>query len=221
MSRDFNHPNYPAIEEPPSDSEKHKEDQLGAYLSNVPTDEHPFFGTTGVVDTINHARRVANSLNEKELTGKTKDKAIEDIAKAARKTRIPYDFLLFLCDWEKDITSRSDAGDAEGIAKKVTNMIPELRNTLGRDPFAAEIFAGYITGSASKVKTIIENAEKKPDEEAKPLGTKKDNIIMIKNRNNKEKKRTNYELYEFFKRRINVGQNSFNDYVKENAYENT
>jgi len=217
MSKDFNNINYPSFEKDPT-SEGHNEDGNDTMLTNATNDEHPFFSPNGMKALINSSRNKSNSFNEKELTGDINKKVIEGMITAARKTKIPMDILIFAMDWQKDMSTRSDGSDAETIAKKMLNSIPQLRSTLGRDPMMAEIFAGFILGDASKVKTLQENATSKPDEEVTAMGTSKDNILMVKNRNGKEKKRTNREMYDYFFKRIADGNNTFKSYITDKPY---
>jgi hypothetical protein len=218
MSGDFNNINYPSMEGDAKD-ESHREGGGSVMLTNAKDDEHPLFSPNGMLGLINSSRNMSNSIKEKELTGEIKMDVIKGIIDAARKTKIPVDILTFAMDWEKDMTSRSDGKDAETIAKKILNNIPQLRSSLGRDPMISEIFASFVLGSTSKVKELATNAESKPDEEVKPLGTKKDNILMMKNRNGKEKKRTNREMYDYFFKRVTDGRNTFKAYVTEKPYE--
>lgn len=219
MSSDFNNIKYPYMEETPKNDEAHKE---GGYaktvLSNAQNEYHPFFSPQGMKELINSSRNMANSSKEKELSGDIKEDVIKGIAAAARKTKLPMDILIFAMDWEKDMTSRSDGSGAEDIAKKLLNSVPQLRSSLGRDPMVSEIFAGFVLGSASKVKELFEKAESKPDEEAQSVGSSKDDILMNKNRNGKDAKRTNREVYDFFRRRMSNGNVTFKEYVTEKPY---
>ena len=91
--------------------------------------------------------------------------------------------------------------DAQGIADQIRGYVPELRNSLGRDPMNAELFMAYTLNGASKVKSILEKSESAPEEEAQPPGTQKDNIVIEKVRGEKTQKRTNRELYDYFYKR--------------------
>lgn len=206
------------MEKDPGEVEGHKEDGNGAMLTNAVDDEHPYFSSKGMKELINTSRNMANSIKEKELTGDIKKEVIEGLVEAARKTKLPVDMLIFAMDWEKDMTSRTDGKDAEGFAKKILNNIPQLRSSLGRDPMISEIFAGFVLGSASKVKELLENSEKKPDEEVTSFGTKKDDVLTMKNRNGKEVKRTNREMYDWFRKRVADGNNTYKEYITEKPY---
>ncbi len=199
MALDFNDPAYPKFKLNQGE-ENHEEPVDQGLKTNVTGMEHPYFSANGVIGVINTARNLSNS-KEKELSGKIPDKVFEDISEAARKTKVPYDLLLFACDWEKEMTSRSSAGDAEGIARKIVGYVPELRNTLSRDPMNAELFMAFTLQSASKVKTILEKSINQPEEEAKSVGTKKDDIILEKLRGQKTQKRNNREVYDYFYKR--------------------
>lgn len=214
MSLDFNNPQYPNVESKDTEAEKHLESDSQAYLSNVENAEHPFFSSSGILNTINTQKSIANSKDDKELTGKIPDKVIEDIAKAAKSTKCPMTLLLFVCDWEKKITDRKDASDAAGFAKKLLTNINELRSSLKRDPMIGEIFASHILGSVNKVKELYDKSTKEPDKEVEGISGTNANTVMMKNRNDKEKKRTNLEAYDFFLKRITNGRNTIKEYVK-------
>jgi hypothetical protein len=201
MSKDFNNINFPYMADPDKSMEEgHGEPADESYMSNIVGAQHPLFSSNGVIQLINMTRNFANT-KEKELSGEVKDKVIYDIVQAARRTKCPFEILLFACDWEKDMTSRSDAGDAQGIAKKLVSYVSDLRQSLGRDPLQAEVFAAHALKDASKVKQIYDKAQQSPDDEAQPPGTDKDDIVAKKLRNKEEKPRTNRELYDFFYKR--------------------
>jgi hypothetical protein len=199
MAIDINDPKYPQINYG-TDEEAHEESIDESMKSNVIGHEHPFFTANGVIATINSARNMSNT-KEQLLSGKIPQKVFEDISDAARKTKVPYDLLLFACDWENDMTSRSDASDASGIAQKIISYVPELRNSLGRDPMNAELFMAHCVNGASQVKTILDNSVNKPEDEAQSAGTKKDDLVLNKKRGEKTQKRTNRELYDYFYKR--------------------
>lgn len=204
MAKDRNDPQYPLIEDPDkalSDSEGHMEPPDDSMKTNVVDYEHPYFTSNGMIQMINFARKFANT-KEKELSGEIPYQVFLDIADAARKTKVPYDLLVFACDWMQAMTARSGASDATGIAQKMISFVPELRSSLGRDPMFGEVFAAFATGSASKVKQMLDDAINKPEEEAQPPGTQKDDIVINKTRAKKTQKRTNRELYDFFYRRM-------------------
>lgn len=213
MSNDFNNQKYPYYEKEPTD-EGHQEPFGGTtVLSNVVGATHPLFSSDGLIDIINKGRNLANAFEEKPISGEVKEKIFEDVILAAKKTKIPVDLLLLMVDYEKEVTSRSDASDAEKIAKKALQYVPQLRDTLGRDPWYSEIFAAAVLEGADKVKKIFDDAMKKPDEEAKPPGSKYDNILLKKKENDKPINRTNKELYNYFFKRLPVGRKSFNTYI--------
>lgn len=213
-SLDLNNILYPYVESEPT-GEGHAEPFATAYLSNEENAEHPLFSPKGLMQNINAARNAANSFSskDKELSGEIKMKVIEDVMKTAIKVKCPVDLLMFVMDFEKKMTDRSDGSDAENIAKKLLNNVESLRSTLGRDPQTAEMFASYVLGSASKVKEIFDKSQSNPDDEVKTLGTQFDDVLLKKNRNNKETQRTYRELYQFFWKRIPTGRNTFNPYV--------
>lgn len=214
MSRDFNSTQYPFSDSSSAEEENHQEGDSEAYLSNVENEEHPLFSSSGIMNTINDQKRLANSKTDEELTGKIPDKVIEDIMKAAKTAKCPVTLLLFVCDWEKKMTSRTDASDASGFAKKLLTNINELRGSLGRDPMIGEIFASHILGSSGKVKELYDKSINEPDKEVEGISGKNANVILMKNRNDKEKKRTNLEAYDFFLKRIISGRNTIKNFVK-------
>ena len=197
--------------------EGHAEPADESFKTHVVNLGHPLFSSTGIIDLINSARNFTNT-SEKELSGEVKLKVIVDMMKAARETKVPYELLLFACDWDKDMTSRSDAGDAKGIAQKMLQMIPQLRQSLGRDPLHAEVFAAHALKSAAKVKQIYDKSVNQPDEEAQAPGTDKDNIVQKKLRNAKEVVRTNRELYDYFFRRVVTGKVLFKQMLGKDKY---
>lgn len=203
--RDITDLMYPFVEPAGGDIEAHLEPSDQGVKSNVVDYDHPMFSSTGMINMINLARSLANS-DEKPLSGEIPAKVFEDLATAARKTKFPYDLLVFVCDWEKDMTTRSDASDAEGFAKKMLQSLPQLRSALGRDPLNAELFAAHVLGSAQKVKQIYEDNVNKPEEEVKSPGSSKDDVLINKKRGTKTQKRTNRELYDFFYKRVPVGK---------------
>lgn len=217
MAQDFNDPNYPKIKLG-DDEEGHEESCDGSMKSNVKDHEHPYFTANGVISVINTARNLSNT-KEKELSGKIPQKVFEDISEAARQTKVPYDLLLFACDWKKDMTSRSDGGDARGIANQIRGYIPQLRNSLGRDPMNAEVFMAFTLNGAGKVKSILEKAEQKPEEEAQSPGTDKDDLVIEKKRGEKTQKRTNRELYDYFYKRCGfAGKVAYHEDLGKDKY---
>lgn len=213
-SLDINNPTYPYIESDPT-SEGHAEPFATAFLSNEENASHPLFSPQGLLQNLNYSRNAANSFSnkDKELTGEIPIKVIQDVMKTAVKVKCPVDLLLFAMDFEKKMTERTDGSGSEDIAKKILNNVNSLRSTFGRDPQTAEMFASYVLGSAAKVKEIFDKAQSNPDDEVKTLGTQYDDVLLKKNRNNKEATRTYSELYQFFWKRIPAGRNTFNPYV--------
>lgn len=199
MALDSNDPKYPTLVIRQG-KEAHDEPVNQSIATNVVDYEHPYFTANGAMSIINTARGLANTA-EKMLSGKIPDKVFEDISEAARKTKIPYDVLLFAVDWENDLTARSSATDATGIAQKILGYLPELRSSLGRDPMNSELFMAHCVQGAAKVKTILDNSTKKPETVAKSVGTTKDALILKKKRGSKTQPRTNLEVYDFFYKR--------------------
>lgn len=218
MAIDKNLINYPTFltsnEDP---GEAHSEEVDESLKTNVKDYEHPFFTSNGMIQTINWTRSLANS-DEDPLSGEIKEDVFKDISEASRKTKVPFEFLMMICDWEQDVTDRSSASDAMGFAEQIRQAVGELRSTLGRDPLGAEVFAAHVLGSASKVKQILELAESAPEEEAKNPGSKKDSILVNKKRGTKTQKRTNREVYDFFRKRTPLGSVFFMDELGKDKY---
>lgn len=203
MSTDFNNPNFGVNIQTASSDEAHAEEDEGI-KSNIKNPYHPLFSSEGVIGMINRCRNLSNG-TEKELSGTIPDKVFQDISNAVRTTQVPYHILLFCCDWRNDLTSRSGASDASGIAKEIIGYVNDLRSSLGRDPTQGEVFMAFAIKSGSKVKSIQEKAEKNPDDKVTSIGTQKDKNIIKKYRNSKEVDRTYSELMDFFTKRFPNG----------------
>ena len=188
----------------------------GSYKTNVKDGGHPIWSSEGLIYSINYCRKWGNS-KEQELNGEIPNNVFESLAKSELQTKFPADLTAFMMDWENDITS--GGGDAQSTAMKGIAYVNQLRSIFGRDPMHGEILCAHAFNSASIVKQIYDLAEKQPEEEAKELGGgKKQNIIYKKLRNDKEVKRNNREVYDFFWRRMvngkmsmkmNLGNNKF------------
>ncbi|QIG65728.1 hypothetical protein phiOC_p063 [Ochrobactrum phage vB_OspM_OC] len=202
MSTDFNDPNF-GVNIQPQEGEGHFEEDEGI-KSNVKDYEHPLFSSNGAIKLVNRCRALSNG-TEKELSGEIPDKVFQDISKAARSTQVPYYLLLFCCDWEKDLTSRSDGTDSTDIAKKIVGYVNDLRNSLGRDPTQGELFMAFTLKSGTKVKEVLDKAKSNPDDIVTSVGTQKDKNIIKKYRNKKEVDRTYSELMDFFNKRFPNG----------------
>lgn len=127
---------------------------------------------------------------------------------ANQQTKFPADLLMYLMDWDQDITG--SGGNAMSVATRGLGYVNGLRSAFGRDPTHGEILAAHAFGSAGQVKAIAQLAEKKPEDIAQPMGGgKKMDVIYKKLRNGKEVKRTNREVYDFFWKRIINGRASF------------
>lgn len=201
MSTDFNDPNF-GVDIQPQEGEGHFETD-GRIKSNVKDVEHPLFSSSGLINLINRCRGLSNG-TEKELKGEIKDELFQKVSLASRNSQVPYDLLIFCLDWKQDITS-SNGSEADGIAKEIIKYVNELRSSLGRDPTHGELFMAFTLGSGSKVKTVLEKAEKRPDDIVTSVGTKKDKNIIKKYRNGKEVDRTYMELMDFFNKRFPNG----------------
>lgn len=207
MSTHFNHQKYPLFK-PNEDSEGHFEND-SSFLSNEVEPQHPLFSSKGLLNNINSYINLSNS-DEQERKGEVKDTTLENISKIVSKTKCPLELLLFIIDFEHDITKFS--GDGSSEASKILSISKKLRSVLGEDPTYGQIFMGVLT-SAEKVKTLIEKAENKPDEKADSLGSKHDKIIMNKKKADKKEPRTNEELYKWFHKRMINGYYTLNDYI--------
>jgi len=220
MSKDFNnvtYPTYEASDKDPAVPEAHLESSHEGLASNVKGATHPLFSSEGLIQTINQARNISNT-SEPQLSGEIKEQFFVDVVAAARKTKCPVDLLLFMCDWEKDVTSRSDGKDAEGIAKKIVSNVSSLRQTLGRDPLHAEVFAAHVVKDAGKVKQIYDDNKNKPEKPCTPPGSDKDPIVTKKLRNAKEVLRTNREMYDFFHKRFPTGKVLYKQLLGKDKY---
>lgn len=187
--------------------ENHKEPESELVRSSVDGYEHPLFSPSGLKNTLNLNRILSNS-SEKMIEGEIKPETIKKIMEASLKNKVPYEVIAFAMDFDQPL-DKGDGGKAEQIAKKLKSYVDELSSSLGRQPLNSEVFMAFALEGASKVKTIIENAEKKPDEEAKNVGSKKDDYVLKKPKFDKEKKRTNKEVYQYFKKRMGVGNKTF------------
>jgi len=188
------------------------DEQPGPIIQSAVKDEgHPTFSSEGVIPNINNYRKLANS-GEPELKGKVDDQTFKDIKEATAKTGCPADFLLFMCDWKKDITG--GAPDAMSVAKETLQQVQELRSTLGRDPQRAEVFMASVLGGAAKVEEKRKLAEQKPEEPAPSPGAKvKNDVVWFKEHNKKKVKRKNREVYDFFHKRMPNGRAHFQQFL--------
>jgi len=178
-------------------------------ISQVKDFTHPIWSSSGLIETINFSRQWANT-KEKDLKGEIKEKFFEELYDTVQKTKVPADMIAFCADWDNDLTN---GGSAQGVAEKIRTYANSLRSTLNRDPTNAEVFAAYAYQNAGTVKKLIEMAEKKPEEDATPLGSKKDNIINKKLRNGNEVTRKWREVYDFFYKRSHRGRITFTENV--------
>lgn len=209
MSVNFNDPKYPFIEDNQT-GEGHLEPEDQSIKSNVKGIDHPTFSSSGLMNLINRHRNLGNS-QEKELSGEIKPETFKQLISSAKKNKVPFTLLAFCCDFDTDLTS--GASKAEAYAKKIVENRKSLVSSLGGDPTFGELFASVVLESPDKVKEIKDLATQKPDEEAQPLGSKKDSIIINKNRGSATKKRTNREVYQFFHKRISEGTRHFKDFL--------
>lgn len=181
-------------------------EQDRGYKSSQP---HPTMSSEGIIKWANFYRARGNT-KEKKLTGEVPESTIESIAEASQKTGVPTHLLVHIMDFKQDITS---GGDANSIAHEIIQHVNSLRSVMDRDPFHGEVLAATILGGAGKVKELYEKANKKPEQESQPTGSSKDDIIFKKLRNNKLVKRTNREVYEFFKQRMINGNSIFTKFL--------
>ena len=205
-----NQKNFLALWDSPSNEEGHVESGDISVKSNVVDEEHPILSSSGIIATINAARSLSNS-TESQLSGKVPDDVFKKVTKASFQYKITPDLIMFMMDWDSDITSGS--GDPDSVANKILGYIPQLRDSLGRDPMYGEIFCAYATGDASKVKTLQDLAENSPEDEATPDNSTKSDIIYNKTKGSTTKKRVNREVYDFFFKRMGNGRISYNDFL--------
>lgn len=212
MSVDFNNPKFGEIVDDPSDSEAHKEPANSVVSTFVKNYEHPMFTSNGVLNLINSTIGLSNTNEqERDISKEIPNQVFRDIARASRSSRISYDLLLFVCDWERGLDKRTSASDAKELSQKLYQYVTELRSTLGRDPLYGEIFMAHVLKSASKVKQFLDLAQTKPDDDVANTGSSKADITDKKMRNGKSVKRTNREFYDYFMRRIPGGRRSFKE----------
>lgn len=211
MSIDINNPKFGEIFDDPSDPEAHMEPAHSGVLTFVKGYEHPLFTANGAVNLINTAIGLSNTSEQKRKAANIPTQVFRDIARAARSSRISYDLLLFVADWERGIDSRQSADDVKDLATKLYGYVNDLRSSLGRDPLYGEIFMAHVLKSADKVKQFMELAEQKPNEDVANTGSSKPDITDKKMRNGKAIKRTNREFYDYFLRRIPNGRRSFTE----------
>lgn len=188
--------------------ENHQEPAGEDVKSSVVDYDHPLLSTKGLKNTINLNRALGNS-KEDLLKGDIKPKVLQDIVKAAYKNKFPIEVLIFALDVEKKMDERSSAGEAESIISKIRSFVPQLKNTLGRQPTNSEVMMAYMLGSAGQVKTLLEKAKEKPYEDATPIGSKFDNIIFKKLKVGKEVLRKNKEVVQYFQKRTIQGNVTF------------
>lgn len=217
MSIDSNSPTFGVNVFDNPTGEGHAEPVDQSLKTNVVGYEHPFFSSNGSILVVNKFRIQGNT-QEQELSGIVPQQVFQDISNAVVQTKVPFDILMFCCDWEQDLTSRSGASDATQIGNQLIDFVSQLRSSLGRDPIYAEVFMAFACNSASKVQTILQNAQTAPDDPAASAGTKKDNIVNKKLRNNNPTPRTNRELYDFFRKRMINGNSAFTQILATNTY---
>ena len=210
MGTDFTSHKYPfftSLQEDES-GEGHLEPGDESIRSNVVGYEHPLFSTSGLKKYLNGNISLSAS-DEKKIEGDIQEKVLKDYAKAAFKQKFPFDALIMAADFEEKLDKRSSGSDAESIISQLTSNAKELLNTLGRQPYNYEVFMSYALGSVANAKKVIDQAKSKPDEKAKPLGTKKDGFIFYKNKLGTKELRTNKQVLQYFKKRTVVGLNVF------------
>lgn len=188
--------------------EGHVEPADESVKSSVVDFGHPLLSTNGLKSTVNFNRSLGNS-KEKLITGDIKIQTLKDIVKAAYKTKFPLEPLIFALDVEKKLDERSGASDSNSIIGKITSYVPELKNILGRQPYNSEVMMAYMLSSASQVKTLLEKAKNQPYEKSTPVGSKFDDIIFYKLKNQVETIRNNKEVVQYFVKRMNTGSNVF------------
>lgn len=210
MGADFTSFQYPYVTKYQDDGsdENHNEPASEDLQSNATT-EHPLFSSDGLKKVINRMRSFGNAPKEKLLTGDIKDQTIKDLLNAALKHQFPFEMLAFAADIKQKLDDRSGASDAAGFAQSMTQYAQQLKDSLGRQPLNSEVFMAHMLGGAGQVKNILEKAKNAPDEIATPTGSEYDDLIFFKEKFGEKVERTNKEAYQFFKKRMQLGNDVF------------
>lgn len=208
MSIDFTSLVYPYVSEfldDKADGEKHAEPSDESLKSSVVGAEHPLFSSNGLKDSMN-LRRILSNSKEPLIQSAINFDVIKETIESSLKNKFPYDILIHVMDFEKKLDERSSGG-ANDIAKKLLEYSKELSSNLSRVPLNSEVLLAFSVDSPKKVKDVLERATKAPNEEAERLGSSFDSVIMSKSKFGEEKKRSNKEVYNFFKKRMLLGNN--------------
>lgn len=208
---DFTSRKFPYMSEFFIDEQKdeaHEEPAGEQVHSSVVDYEHPLLSVKGLKNTLNLNRVFGNS-DEKKIENDIKPEVLRDIVKAAVKNSFPIEALIYALDVEKKMDERSDAGDAESIIEKIRQYIPQLQQSLGRQPMNSEVLMAHMLGSAGQVKSILEKAKSAPYEDATPSGSKYDDIIYNKMKVGEKVIRKNKEVAQYFVKRMTCGNNVF------------
>ena len=204
----FSYPYVPEFSRSEGEGENHTEPAGTQVSTSLADKEHPIFSTSNLKNLLNRNRRLGAS-DEPMLEGDVLPDVIMDLIDASSKTKFPFELLLFATDIVEKLDDRSGATDAIGIVQEHINYARELVGILGRQPLNSEVFMAGMLGDSSMVKTVIENAINAPHEIAQSLGSKFDDIIMNKMHLGNKMPRTNKQIYQYFKRRMQVGSNTF------------
>ncbi len=210
MGIDFTSHKYPyfSLLQEDASGEGHLEPGNESIQSNVVDYEHPLFSTTGLKKYLN-GNISLSATDEKVISGDIKEQVLKDFLKASFKQKFPFEALILAADFEEKLDKRSAGGDAESIIQNLTSYAKELVGTLGRQPFNYEVFMSYALGSVANAKKVIDNAQSKPDDKSKPLGSKKDSFIFYKSKLGTKELRSNKQVLQYFKKRAVVGMNVF------------
>lgn len=207
MGIDFTSRSYPymtSLMDEAVSLESHKEPAAEDVKSAVQGFEHPLFSSTGLVGIANSLRSLSNSI-EPKLSGKVQDKTIKDMVKACYSTKFPVDILMVAADLEKALPDRNDMGDASTIIQKLTTYA----NGFGRPPKNFEIFMAHAVEGVGAAQKLLDKAKSAPNEKASPVGSKHDDKIFYKKKNDEKVLRTNKEVVQWFMKRMMNGSHFF------------
>ena len=208
MGKDFTSRKYPMFAGIIDESEEgHMEPGGEDIKSSVKGAEHPLFGTNQTVKLVNKLRMISNSI-EPQLSGEAKEDTIKDMVKASFKNKFPVDHVLICADLKEDIVKRDGMSDADSIISDLTKYANEFK-TATRDPKNFEVFMAYAVEGVGAAKNLIKKAESAPNDKAKPIGSKYDDIVFYKMKSGKKVLRTNKEVVQFFQKRMLNGTDFF------------
>lgn len=206
---DFTSHKYPFVSKYFDESEEGHDDSVSESVhSNVVDYDHPLLSVTQLKNTLNQYRKFGNA-KEKLITGDIKEDVLKSLINIAYKEKFPIEPLIFMLDIKKKMDDRSSASDATEIIEKVKQYVPQLSQSLGRQPYNSEVLMAFMLGGVDKVKMLVDKAKKKPYEESTPIGSEFDSIVFYKNRIDKNVIRKNREILQFFSNRMQLGSDFF------------